>query len=273
MKRFAMLCAILACGCAAALRADSAQDVHDLFQGAADSLADGKANGFMAAFDPAMPGFAKLRNSVAALLKESDARSTIEWGKNEGGDQDRKVQLNWLLEITERGAGAAVTHRKAQVECELKNRSSEWRIVSFAPADLFNPPRADEAWNLLVSAAEGLTEAATPISTDETNTPRANTKRFMDAFDPEMTGYAQLRDSVLGMEQKADVESSLDLIKNEGDDRVRTIQVDWSLNLVAHDTSISAVRRAQTVTCRVEKQGNRWRITSIEPVSLFSPQF
>ncbi len=98
----------LACG----LRADSALDVHAMFEKAAAAMADRKAAGFVEAFDTGMPGFGRLRSQVEALLKTNDAESTIEWRKNEGDDQTRTVQLNWRLEITERNGAAAVTHRR-----------------------------------------------------------------------------------------------------------------------------------------------------------------
>jgi hypothetical protein len=255
------------------LRADSAQEVHDLFQNAAQALSDRNTDGFEGAFDSSLPGYAKLRGDVAALLKASDTQSTIEWEKNEGDDQTRSVQLNWLLEITERGGAGAVTHRRARVQCQLRKKAGAWRMVSFAPADFFAPPQVDEAWTVLVTAALGLSEASGSDATSngDADIPAANARKFMEAFDPAMPGYAPLRDRVLALEQGADIESSVDLVKNDGDDRVRTIEVDWSLNLVSRETSVTAVQRRQTVTCRLEKQGKKWRVTGLEPQELFAP--
>lgn len=267
-----ILSAFLAFGLVAGLHADSAQEIHDLFENAALALSDRKADLFEAAFDPSLPGYTKLRANVAALLKASDAQSNIEWEKNEGDDQTRTVQLNWLLEIGERGGAGAVTRRRAQVQCQLKKKAGAWRIVSFTPADFFAPPQVEEAWNAVVTAALGLTESATPVSTNIADIPAANARKFMEAFDPAMPGYAQLRDNVLALEQGADVESGVDLVKNEGDDRVRTIAVDWSMNLVSHETNVTAVQRRQTVTCQLEKQGKKWRITSLEPREFFAPR-
>jgi len=270
MTRRVTLFAVLALCPGAALWADSAMEVHDFFQNAAIALSDGKADAFESAFDSALAGYAKLRANVSATLRAADAQSTIEWEKNEGDDQSRRVQLNWLLEITERGGSAAVTHRRANVRCELKKKAGAWHIVSFtpAPADFFAPPQVEEAWTVLVKAAWGLTEAA---AGDEQDMPAANAAKFMDAFDPSMPGYAQLKDNVLAMEQSGDVESGVDLVKNEGDDRERTIEVDWLLNVVSRETNVAAVQRHQQVTCRLEKQGKKWRITSLEPRTLFAP--
>jgi hypothetical protein len=123
----------------------------------------------------------------------------------------------------------------------------------------------------VLTAALGLTESATGVSTNEADIPAANARKFMDAFDPAMPGYAQLRDNVVALEQGAEIESGVDLLKNEGDDRVRTIALDWSMNLVSHETSVTSVQRRQTVTCQVEKQGKKWRITAMEPLAFFAP--
>lgn len=267
MRRALSIAFMLALG----LRADSAQEVHDLVADAAHGLDDRKAAVFEAAFDGSMAGLAKLRGNVDALLKTSDTRSTIEIVKDEGDDQTRKVQLDWRLEITERGGAGAVTQRRAQVQCEVRKKAGGWRIVAFTPADFFTPPQVEEAWNVLAEAALGLTETVTDTASNDGGIPAANARKFMEAIDPAMAGYAQLRDNVLAMEQGADVESGVDIVKNEGDDKVRSIDVDWSLNLLSHETGVTAVQRRQVVTCRLEKQGKKWRITSLEPREFFGP--
>jgi hypothetical protein len=263
---------LLVVALAAVVWADSAVEVHDLFDNAAQALGDGNPAGFMTAFDASMPGIAKLRADVAELARVNDVRSTVEWTANEGDGQSRTARLNWQLDISERGGASAVTHRRAQVECRLKKEGAAWRIVSFTPTGLFAPPHGDDAWNVVMTTALGLTEAAADNSTENGGGPAANAKKFMQAFDPAMPGYARLQDSVMGLEQSGDVESSVDLLKNEGDDAVRTIVVDWSLNLISRDTNVESLRRRETVTCTLEKRGKTWRITAIDPRTLFAPR-
>jgi hypothetical protein len=264
--------ALLLLSLASVVWADSATEAHDLFENAAHALGDGNPAGFMAAFDASMPGIAKLRADVAELARVNDIRSTVEWTANDGGDQSRTVKLNWLLEISERGGASAVTRRRAQVECRLQKKGDAWRIVSFAPPGFFAPPQGGDAWNVVMTAALGLTEAAADNSTENGGIAAANTQKFMQAFDPTMPGYAQLRDNVMGLEQSGDVESSVDLLKNEGGDAARTIVVDWSLNLISQDTNVESLRRRETVTLTLEKRGKNWRITAIDPRTLFAPR-
>jgi hypothetical protein len=264
--------ALLVLALASVVWADSALQVHDLFENAAHALGDGNPAGFIAAFDPSLAAIAKLRAGVTELARVNDLRSTIEWTANEGDDQTRTVKLNWLLDISERGGASAVTHRRAQVECLLKKEGAAWRIVSFTPSGFFAPPQGANAWNVVMTAALGLTEAAADNSTERAGGPAANARKFMQAFDPAMPGYAQLQDTITGLEQSGDVESSVDLLTNEGDDAVRTIVVDWSLNLISKDTNVESLRRRTTVTCTLRKRGKSWRITAIDPLTLFAPR-
>jgi hypothetical protein len=265
MQCRALLPALIALTLAPTLRADSAQDVHDLFAQAAHALDDRQAAPFEAMFEKPP--------RVAALLRGWDTRSTIEFEKNEGGDQRRTVQLNWLLELTERGGAGAVISRRAQVQCDLRKTAAGWRVASFAPADFFAAPRVEDAWTVLAEAAMGLTETVTATGGGPAGgIPQANARKFMQAVDPAMPGYAQLRDNVLALEQGSAIESGVDVVSNQGDDRVRTIAVDWTLNLISRETDVTTVQRRQTVTCRIEKQGNKWRITSIDPLSFFAPR-
>ena len=66
-------------------------------------------------------------------------------------------------------------------------------------------------------------------------------------------------------------QSSIDPVKNEGDDRNRTLELDWRLTLVDQQNDAAATHREQNVTCRLVKTGRKWRITAFEPVSLFAP--
>ena len=252
---------------ATSLHADSAQDVHTLFENAAAALTNHQSAAFLAFFDSGV----KLKSSVEALLKTSDTVSTIEWEKNDGDDRSRTVQLNWLLDITERNGAAALTHRRAPVRCTLVNKNGQWRITSFTPADFFALPQAGDAWLVVAGAAEGLTEADAASSVSNPDIAAVNARKFLEAFDSAMSGYARLKDDVLAMGQRGDIESSVDLLRNEGDDRARSIEVEWTLNLVAHDTGISVMMRTENVTLRVEKKGKNWRITDLQPRSLFAP--
>jgi hypothetical protein len=98
-----------------------------------------------------------------------------------------------------------------------------------------------------------------------------NVSRFLKAFDPAMQGYAKLRENVTGLIALGDVQSLIDPLEDEGDDRRRTVQFRWTLRLQRGEQSASFTRREQVVKCKVEKQRGKWRIVGLEPIDFFAP--
>ncbi|SPF51786.1 conserved exported hypothetical protein [Candidatus Sulfopaludibacter sp. SbA4] len=141
-------------------------------------------------------------------------------------------------------------------------------VSAFLPV-LLRPLRADsadDAWELVASAARALVEAtALPPPS------RGNASAFLSFFDPKMPGYETLRTNVTALIEQSDLESTLDPVSNDGDDRTRTLEVDWELRMMDPGTSVVSARRQERIKCRVEKQGRKWRIVSLEPLSFFAP--
>jgi len=87
---------------------------------------------------------------------------------------------------------------------------------------------------------------------------------FLEQFDAKMPQYEKLRDEIqelFGVAQE--IGSTVDSITDEGDDRKRTLELDWLLKIDNNDP------RRQIVKCQVEKQGKKWKITALEPVEFF----
>jgi hypothetical protein len=127
---------------AACLRADSEKDARDLIASAAAALSAGKAELFLDAFDPAMPGFDQLRYNVVGLTSQADVSCNIEVLSNEGDDAARSLTLDWILTIEKKDNSPGSTQRQKSVRCQLKKTGKKWRIVSFDPLDLFASPAA-----------------------------------------------------------------------------------------------------------------------------------
>jgi hypothetical protein len=92
MKRRALLLLPLAACCRAA---DPAQEVVDLVADAAASLSAGNVALFLKAFDPAMTGYAKLRENVTGLISQGELQSFIDPLEDEGDARRRAVQFRW----------------------------------------------------------------------------------------------------------------------------------------------------------------------------------
>jgi hypothetical protein len=94
---------------------------------------------------------------------------------------------------------------------------------------------------------------------------------FLRAIDPSMPGYARFAGAVKALAAQNDLSSSIEISEQEGDVRVQTVELDWLLEIRGKDHSHLFVRRQNTVKCRLERRGSKWRIVSLEPASFFEP--
>jgi hypothetical protein len=105
--------------------------VLKFFRSAAEALADGDARAFMGKFDRDMHGYAGLRAEIEGLLAAHEVGSTIEVVNDDGDNQKRTLELDWLLSVT--GVGL----RRQIVKCKIERRGKEWRITAIDPIEFF----------------------------------------------------------------------------------------------------------------------------------------
>lgn len=98
-----------------------------------------------------------------------------------------------------------------------------------------------------------------------------NPPGFMNAFDKKMENYGKLSSYVAGMIAEAEVSSSIDPIKDEGDDNKRSLDLDWTLQLRSRQISGPLVQREQTIHAELVKEKKHWRIVSISSLDFFAP--
>ena len=93
---------------------------------------------------------------------------------------------------------------------------------------------------------------------------------FLDNFDRNMPEYPTLQTDVEGMLAAYDVGSTIEVVSDEGDDQIRSVELDWLLLATRKDAINSAQEtRRRVVKCRLERRGKRWKITRLEPVEFF----
>jgi len=106
-------------------------------------------------------------------------------------------------------------------------------------------------------------------------------KQFLAAFDPAMKGYRELAANVHGLLRDADAQASIEIssgeissgqISSTGISGAGTLsgEMNWTLDIAAHDLSAGATRRQAKIMYRAERSGGKLRIVSFEPVSLFA---
>ena len=119
--------------------------------------------------------------------------------------------------------------------------------------------RADsqhEAVDLITSAATGLSAGKPEV--------------FLEAFDPAMPGYEKISADVTALVSAAEIECSIEVTSNQGDDAARALELDWILRIDRRDRGAGSVRRQETVKCSLRKTGKKWRIVAFEPLEFFA---
>ena len=113
----------------------------DLFTDVAASLSAGNVPRFLAAFDPAMPGYAQLRENVTALTAQGDVQSFIDPVENEGTNTARTVEWKWTLRIRRGQDATTGVVREQNVKAKVEKRGRNWRITELEPVAFFAPAK------------------------------------------------------------------------------------------------------------------------------------
>ncbi len=121
------------------LRADANAEVWALFAGLSSALSEDRANQFVEALDSNMPGYEDLRANVTALLREAEVESMIEFSSNEGDEQSRTLEVDWILRINAKEGSAGSARRQEHVKCVVKKTGRRWRVTLLEPVEFFAP--------------------------------------------------------------------------------------------------------------------------------------
>lgn len=100
---------------------------------------------------------------------------------------------------------------------------------------------------------------------------QGNASAFLKHFDREMPGYGTLEAQVYALVNQANVASSLDIVKDDGDARSRAVELDWILEVAPKEPANPTERRHQAVRCRLEPRGKQWKIVWLDPIGFFAP--
>jgi len=116
---------------------------------------------------------------------------------------------------------------------------------------------ADDVWERLSTMASDLSAG--------------HVDEFLASFEPAMPGYGDLRRAVTALLAQADVQSSIELEENSGDDEKRNVEVDWTMRITRNDEVSGAIKREEKVKVGFEKHRKRWRAVSVAPIEFFGP--
>src|SRR6185369_13386527 len=93
----------------------------EVFRAVTEALANQDADSFLDQFDTKMPGYAKLRDEIRDLFgMAQEIGSTIDVITDEGDEQKRMLELDWLLKIDNDQP------RRQIVKCQVEKQSKNW---------------------------------------------------------------------------------------------------------------------------------------------------
>jgi hypothetical protein len=125
---------------AAPLMAGTLQEVLDLFTDLASALSEGNGLAFLDRVDHSMPDYEKLERNVLALVEQNEIVAAIDILADEGDNQTRTVQVDWLLQIRSREETGTLVRRRETVKCRLDRVKKRWKVASLDPISIFAPP-------------------------------------------------------------------------------------------------------------------------------------
>ena len=99
----------------------------------------------------------------------------------------------------------------------------------------------------------------------------SNPSVFLRAIDPSMPGYGRFAAAIEALATQNSLSNSIEITKQEGDDRAQVVELDWLLEITGKSDSHVFVRREQLVKCRLEKRQKKWRIVAMDPREFFAP--
>lgn len=122
------------------MRADQAQDIRARISQIATALTAGNPAEAMAPFDKSYPDYAKLSSYFAGLTSAFQVENEVSVTDEEDAPTESKVTIDWSLTLTDLGTNATI-QRTAVITAKLVRQGREWRIIAFAPIEIFNPQR------------------------------------------------------------------------------------------------------------------------------------
>jgi hypothetical protein len=134
--------------------------------------------------------------------------------------------------------------------------------AAFACADAH-----DDVIEVVTTMAGSLTE----VSGVGAGLVRGNVSKFMSAFSKDMPDYGTLENNVTQLVMQAEVSSSIQTVTEDGDDRARTIDLDWVLQIRSLEQDGPVITRREVIHCALRKEKKHWKIVSLKPLDFFAP--
>ncbi len=147
-------------------------------------------------------------------------------------------------------------HNPSCGQCYARSLKLAGALILFLLAAVSRADTHVEVVDLFASMAAGLSED--------------NSEAFLSGFEKTMPEFEKLKVDVPALLSQAELTSSVSLLKDEGDDTKRKVDLDWFLEIRVKTADGPVMRRREVIHCTVEKRGKKWRVMSLRPVEFFA---
>jgi hypothetical protein len=109
----------------------------------ASALTAGNPADAMSCFDKSVAGYEKLRGYFSGLTGAFQLVNQLEVTEEQDAAAEATLTVEWTVTLSDPQTGYA-ENRNAAIHVRLVQKSGKWKIVEFAPIELFNPQHKQE---------------------------------------------------------------------------------------------------------------------------------
>lgn len=143
----------------------------------------------------------------------------------------------------------------------------------------FGPARTARLRSIVLLAAMAFAAVAaktpeTPVSVLSdlsASLSNSNPAGALSVFDHQMPGYASLERNLQALAEQCDVGSTIEIVTDDEEGGIHKLDLDWFMQVTSRGDSNQLERRRVRVKAEMRQIKGKWKITAIEPVSLFDP--
>jgi hypothetical protein len=122
-----------------------------------------------------------------------------------------------------------------------------------------------------LAAAAGMVAQNEPLATLASGLSQNDAVAAMSAFDGSAKERAAIESDIEALVAQAEILCALDVVEEKGAGDVRSLDVDWYMQLKSVASQGPTERRRERVQIEVSKIKGKWKITSLSPRSILAP--
>ena len=121
--------------------ADQPAEIRARLHDVATALTDRNPAGAMTPFSKSLPEYERLRRYFDGLTEAFSIVNEVDVLDEQDTETATVARIRWALTLSNPQTDLS-THRSAEIDVRFAREKGKWKIVAFAPIDLFDPAQA-----------------------------------------------------------------------------------------------------------------------------------